>query len=111
MKHLAFTLALALAASLVARADLTPDQVKKGQDLYQSGCLCCHKKGLDPKQYSDAQWGKCLDKMMPKTNLSADDKKLLTEYFAAVRLGKAELPKASAAAKGEKKAKKSGAKK
>jgi len=97
-----------MAASLAARADLTPEQIKKGQELYTNGCLSCHpKKGgmINPKTYTDAQWGKCMNRMMPLSKLSGDDKKLLGEYLAAARLGKVELPKTGPAAKDEQPAK------
>jgi len=88
-----------MAAAVTARADLTADQISKGQQLYTTGCLCCHpKKGgaIEPKTYTDAQWGRWLNKMLPLSKLSSADQKSLTEYFAAVRLGQAELPKAAA---------------
>ncbi|MCX7885840.1 MAG: cytochrome c [Verrucomicrobiae bacterium] len=107
MKTPVLTLIATFALSAVS-AELTPDQIKKAQQLYQSGCLPCHKKpgALDPKQYSDAQWNRCMERMLPKSELSADDKKLLTDYLAAVRAGKTELPKPTPPAKTGKKTKK-----
>jgi mono/diheme cytochrome c family protein len=101
MKHLLLSLLIALAGGAAASAELTAEQVAKGQQLYTTGCLNCHpKKGgtIHPKAMTDAKWGRWLDKMMPMSKLQGDDRKLLTEYLAAVRLDKAELPKASASA-------------
>jgi hypothetical protein len=95
MKYLLFSVVVVLAAATV-RAELTPEQIAKGQQLYTTGCLSCHpKKGgtIEPRAYSDGKWGRSLDKMLRLSKLSSDDRKLLTEYLANVRLGKAPLPK------------------
>ncbi len=102
MKQLLFSLVVVLVATVTVRAaDLTADQITKGQNIFTTGCLKCHPRHggtIAPKAYTDAKWGKWLDKMMPMSKLQGDDRALLTEYLAAVRLGKAELPKASATA-------------
>ena len=102
MKQLLFSLVVALVATVTVRAaDLTADQITKGQQLFTTGCLKCHPRhggNIAPKGYTDAKWGKWLDKMMPMSKLQGDDRALLTEYLAAVRLGKAELPKGNATA-------------
>jgi cytochrome c5 len=95
MKYLVLSVVV-LVAAITARAELTADQITKSQQVYATGCLRCHpKKGgtIAPKAYRDAEWGKWVNKMMPVSKLNSDDKKLLTEYLATVRLGKAELPK------------------
>jgi len=96
MKYLVLSVVVVMVAAVTARAELTADQITKGQQLYTTGCLRCHpKKGgtIAPKAFTDAKWSHWVNKMMPMSKLSADDKKLLTEYLAAIRLGKAELPK------------------
>jgi len=102
MKQLLFSLVVALAATVTVRAaDLTADQIAKAQQLYTTGCLKCHPKHggvIAPKAYTDAKWGKWLNDMMRTGKVTGDDAKLLTEYFAAVRLGKAEMPKSTAPA-------------
>jgi cytochrome c553 len=100
MKRILLSLVVALAGAVGARAELTADQITKGQQLYTTGCLCCHpKKGgsINPKAMADAKWGRWLNKMMPMSKLQGNDRALLTEYLAAVRLDKAELPKATSA--------------
>jgi len=88
MKYLVLSLVVVMAGALTARADLTAEQITKGQQLFTTGCLSCHlKRGgmIAPKAFTDAKWGRWLDKMMPMSKLQGDDRKLLTEYLAAVR--------------------------
>jgi len=91
-------------------ADLSAEQLVKVQQIYAKTCLKCHTGGsrrVDPKSFKDTE------KMQRTINghgvragkLSAEDAKLLTDYFIAVRLDKAELPKITVPVKKEKKGK------
>ena len=58
----------------------------EARKLYISKCARCHKL-YDPANYSDAEWGRWMDKMSRKAKLKPDQKEILSKYIETLRGG------------------------
>jgi cytochrome c5 len=71
--------------------ELTPKETAAGRKVYVAKCAKCHKF-YEPKNYSEPDWGKWMDKMSVKSKLKTDQDKLLRRYLEEYRAGR--IPKA-----------------
>ena len=65
-----------------AQKQYTADQLTSGQQLYASSCGTCHKL-FKTEAFTDANWHGILNRMIPKTDVSAADAALLRAYVIA----------------------------
>jgi cytochrome c5 len=86
------TAALACAGSPSSADELTPKEAAAGRKVYVAKCAKCHKFH-EPKDYSEADWGRWLEKMGRKSKLNAEQKNLLERYLGDYRAGRIEKVK------------------
>lgn len=63
-------------------ANFSEIQLSQGKAYFESRCNQCHKL-FDPDSRDPAQWNKVLRRMLPKTNLTYDEGKLVRAYLVA----------------------------
>lgn len=64
----------------IALANFSSDQLQQGQNLFESSCTQCHKL-FEPNSRDASKWNNVLDRMLPKTSLSAEEGKLVQAYL------------------------------
>jgi len=75
----------ALAGLLSAgAADLSAEQKRAAQDIYDIKCAKCHKF-YPPTDYSQAEWDMWMGKMSRKAKLKPAQRELLTKYLQGFR--------------------------
>src|SRR5207247_6039788 len=67
-----------------AAADLTSDEVKSAEKLYQTKCAKCHKF-YNPADYSGADWQNWMQRMGKKSKLKPAQYDLLSRYLDTFR--------------------------
>lgn len=65
------------AGNTAKNADIT--QLKQGRELYVNKCGKCHEL-FSPNKYNKADWGKWVDRMAPKSKLTAEEKAKVLAY-------------------------------
>lgn len=63
-------------------SDFGPDQLAKGQTIYESSCKKCHKLH-DPSSRDAEQWMNIMRKMGPKAKLDMDHYKFVSAYLVS----------------------------
>lgn len=90
------SLTLFLLAGVVAPASASELGEKEGataRKLYVAKCAKCHKFH-EPKNYSEADWGKWMDSMSRKSKLNTEQDRLVRKYLEEYRAGKIDkIPK------------------
>lgn len=81
--------ALAAAARPAGAESLKPNEAVAARKVYVAKCAKCHKF-YEPKNYTDADWGRWMGKMSRKSKLSAEQEELLKRYLAEYRAGRRE---------------------
>ena len=76
-----------LAAAKTRFPDVTMDQLKKGQNIFNTSCTRCHA-AKDVTPYTEKELSGILDNMAEKAELKADEKDAVWKYAMAVRLAK-----------------------
>jgi hypothetical protein len=84
---LLLTAALACAGRPSSADELTPKEAAAGRKVYVAKCAKCHKFH-EPKDYSEADWGRWLENMGRKSKLNVDQKNLLERYLGEYRAGR-----------------------
>ncbi len=77
---------VAFTASLwgVGAADLSSEEIKSAEKLYQAKCAKCHKF-YNPADYTGPEWQKWMLKMKKKSKLKPDQYELLLRYLDTFR--------------------------
>ena len=79
--------ALAWAHSAKGTDELAVKEITAAQKLYVAKCAKCHKF-YEPMNYSEADWGKWMEKMSVKSKLKGEQAGLLARYLDAYRAGR-----------------------
>jgi hypothetical protein len=75
------------AAAKTRFPDVTMDQLKKGQNVYNTACTKCHG-AKDVTPYDEQKLSAIMDNMAEKAQLTADEKNAVWRYAIAVRSAK-----------------------
>ena len=79
-----------MAAAQPGRAEqLTLKEAAAARKVYVAKCAKCHKF-YEPKDYSDADWARWMQKMSAKSKLTREQADLLQRYLADYRAGRIE---------------------
>ncbi len=74
-----------LAAGKTRYPDMTMDVLKKGHSIFYGACTNCHgAKNIN--NYSEQEFSEILDRMAPKSDLTAEDKEAVLKYAVSVKL-------------------------
>lgn len=76
-----------LAAAKTRFPDVTLDELKKGQNIFNGSCTRCHA-AKDVTPYQEKELAGILDNMAEKAALSKTEKDAVWKYALAVRLSK-----------------------
>jgi len=63
-------------------ANFSETQLSQGEAYFASNCAQCHKL-FDPDSRDPEQWNTVLKRMIPKTQLTYDESKLVRAYLVA----------------------------
>ncbi len=63
-------------------AEFSETQLSQGEAYYANSCAQCHKL-FDPDSRNPEQWNTVLKRMIPKTQLTYDESKLVRAYLVA----------------------------
>jgi len=68
----------------VGAAELSSEEIKSAEKLYQAKCAKCHKF-YNPSDYTGPEWQKWMLKMKKKSKLKPDQYELLSRYLDTFR--------------------------
>lgn len=64
------------------KANFTEDQLASGKTLFENNCAKCHEL-KEPGSRNPEKWNSVLKRMLPKTQLSYEDGRLVQAYLVA----------------------------
>ena len=91
MRYLLLLIVFLLAGMAVpaSASDLTEKEAAAARRTYVSKCAKCHKF-YEPKNYSEAEWGKWMASMSRKSKLKSEQDAVLRKYLEEYRKGNIE---------------------